>query len=507
MQNNISDIEINDGIDSKYMIELYNEYLGAFFTEIFSSGIIPDIDEKLLQTYLSNPDKYQKELENIGMYYYISNGDIFQLLNTVKTLPTLNYKINSVDESKQYDKNLSKCNAILKKTKHKTLTRDLLMQLITSGTLVGIWLDSGSDVYFYTFDDLKLCFPAFRRNGNFVAWVDLKGLESMSDVNRMIFCESLNPYITISMYEKYIEKHDENHRYIELPQERTCVLRTNVLKRNQSMGIPWATQSLYAMSHKKKLKDLEKSVSNRIINSIAIVQLGNKENTAKDLNPKAKKNVLSGVKSGLERSNTSGLSVVGLPDWASIDMLEIKNGDIALGEEKFKSTNDDISMSTGLSNSLFTGSGANYAISKLNLELIYDRISIELESIEQEVYDKVFNLILPKNAFGKYNMVYSKEMPLTNKEKIDLLFKLHNSEGFALKPVIDLIDDVTFEEYITQSIHELKDMGLQNKIKPYQSSFTTSGDGSDDNGRPNIEDGDLENESTIRNKENLGNEQ
>lgn len=502
-----TEFETDEDTNMKDLINIYNEFIGSFNTDLFSSGIIKEIDEDQLKTYLANPDKYQKELEKISQYYYISNESIFQLLNMPKILPTLNYKINSDDKSKQYDKNLNKCDTSLKQIKHKTLTRDIISQLITTGTVVGVWLNGNDNPYFYTFDCLDYIFPAYRRCGEWIAWIDLSYLDSMDEFNKKIFCDSLNPYLTIEMYNKYKESNKVEDKYIELPEERTCILRTNTLKRNQRFGIPWATVGLNSILHKKKLKDMEKNISNKVMNAIAILQLGNKETPNLDINKNAKSKVYSGVKDGLDKNTKTALSVIGIPDWASLEMLEIKNSNIALDSKKFDSINSDISVGIGLSQGLFNGQNSNFASLKLNLEIFNKRVAVLLENIEQELYQKFFNLILPKNVKDKYSLIYDKDIALTKKERIEILTKLHTSEGFSLKALVDEVDGLNFDEYITQSIHELEDLELQNKIKPYQSAYTSNGDTNEANGRPSIEDGDLENESTIRNKENLGNEQ
>lgn len=507
MQNFTNDFEVNEDTKMKDLVNIYNDFTGSFNTELFNDGIVNEIDETTLQRYLANPDKYQKELESLSMYYYISNGDIFQLLEMPRILPTLNYSINSDDNSKQYEKNLKKCNDILRRTKHKTLTRDLISQVITAGTLTAVWLGEKDNFYLYVFDSLEFIFPSYRRNGDWVIWMDLNYLDNMSELNRKIFCDSLYPCLSLDLYEKYKKSNDTKDRYIELPQERSVVLRTRTLKRNQRFGIPWSSSSFKSISHKKKLKDMEKNVSNKVMNAIAILQLGNKENSNVSLGKGLKQKVYTGVKDGMDKNTKSALSVIGIPDWASIEMLDIKNGDIALNPKKYEGINSDISISTGLSQALLNGTGSNYASTKLNLDIFYKRIAILLEDIESEVYSKLFNLLLPNGVKDQYFMVYDKEMPLTLKEKIESLSKLHFQEGMSLKAVIDLIDGVDFSTYIKDTLYEQDVMKLKEKIKPFQSAYTSTGDNSesDDNGRPSIDDGDLENESTIRNKGSDGN--
>lgn len=503
MQKKTSDFETNENIGIEDLLSAFNEFVGSFNSDIFSAGIVEEISEEQLKTYMANPDKYQKELEKITQYYYISNGDIFQLLDLVKTLPTLNYKLVSEDESDQNEKNLKKCNAMLKKIRYKTLTRDIISQLISSGTVVGIWLGKKNNPYFYTFNDLKQVFPSHRKNGRWVALYDISYLEGLDDAKRNVVLNSLHPYVNESMYNAYLK--DSSKRYVELPDSRTVVLRTHTLFRNQPLGLSWALQSLFPLIHKKRLTDMEKNVANRVLNGIALLMLGNKDFPNTKLSKAVKKKVHDGVKTGLEKSKKDGVSVLTVPDWGSLTFPEIKNSDIALGEEKYKSVNLDLSTSSGVSSTLLTGSGGNYASAKMNLEILYKKIAVLLEDIE-EIYNILFNIILPAKNKDQYYLEFDKQMPIDEKTKIDLLMNLHRSEGFSLKSVIDEIPGLTFDEYIRQSLYEQKDMKLHEKIKPYASSFT-GGKTEEENkgGRPENKE-DL-NDSTIRNKENLGNDQ
>ncbi|QWU14428.1 hypothetical protein SAMN04487895_101740 [Paenibacillus sophorae] len=481
----------------------YEEYLSTFvegfMSQIFSSGIIDEIDIKKLQSYFANPDKYQNELEKIAQYFYIASAEVFQLFELVKILPTLNHKINVFDKNKNYEKNLSICNKFLYKIKHKTLTRDILMQEITAGTLVGMWLGEKKRFHPYIFDDLKYIFPAYRKNGDWIAVIDLEWFTSMKEDERKIQFENLKPYVTEAMYENFLtDKSNTDLKYIELPQERTFILRTHTTKRNQRLGINWSTTGLFDLIHKSKLKNMEKSVANKIINAIAVLTIGSSDNNGENSNlklkPTIKKKIHNGVKAALEKNQSSGVTVVSVPDYASIDFPDMKSE--ALDPKKFESVNNDIQSSYGLSSAVLNGAGGNFASAKLNLETMYKRIAVLLEDIEQEVYGKLFNLILSSADSDNYVMEYDKQMPISGDKRLDALFKLH-SEGFAVKHIVDSLDGIQFDDFINQSLYESEVMKLIEKIKPYQTSYTTN---SNTNGRDAIDDSSLENENTIKSR-------
>jgi hypothetical protein len=477
-----------------------NTYVEGFFSNMFSNGIIDEVDMETLKKYFANPDDHQKEIENLAQYYYISSAEVHQLFELVESLPTLNYKIDAFDKGKNFDKNISLCNKIMHKVKHKTLTRDILKQEVTAGTLVGIWLGNKDKPYPYIFDNLKYIFPAYRRNGDWVVKVDLAWLKEMPEYNREMQIENLSPYITRAIYNKYEEDSTKN-QYVELPQDRTFVLRTHTLKRNQNLGNSWATVGLYDVLHKKKLKDVERSIANKIINAIAVLTIGSDKYEA-ETNTKLpvplKKKIHSGVKAAMEKNQSNGITVVTIPNFAKLDFPDVKVD--GLDGKKFEHINTDIQSAYGVSGAVLNGSGGNHASAKINIDTFYKRIGVMLESIEQEVYGKLFNLVLPKNQEDNLSMTYDKEAPLSLKEKVDILIRL-NDKGWSIKHVVDQISDVSWDSYLKQTLYETEELKLQEKIKPYMQSSTMSS--KDGTGRPSIDD--PENDNTIRSKTGDGN--
>lgn len=487
------------------MVNDYQSYVSTFasgfITKLFSQGIINEVDSETLKKYFANPDEFQKEIEDLAQYYYISSAEVHQLFELIEALPTLNYKIDSFEKTKNHEKHIAILNKTLHKIKHKRLSRDLLKQNTTAGTLVGIWLGDKNNPYPYIFDDIKHIFPSDRRNGEWVVVLDMNWFKGMSDSYRESQLRNLSPYVTKSTYEQFLK--DSTKQYVELPMDRTFVLRTGTLKRNQGLGTSWVTPGLYDVLHKKKLKDVERSIANKIINAVAVLTIGvNGDEKYSDLTnlklPKAiKQKVHSGVKSALEKNQQNGVTVVTIPDFAKIEFPDIKAD--GLDGKKFDHINGDIQSAYGLSGSLLNGEGGNFATAKLNLDTVYKRLGVLLEDIEQEVYQKLFNLVLPSSQKDNFKLEYDKETPLTLKEKIDILSKL-NDKGWSTKHLVDNIAGISWESYLEQTIYETDELKLQEKVKPYQSSFTMNGEGA---GRPSDE-GSV-NENTIKSKTTDGN--
>lgn len=486
--------------DATKQVNTYQDFsqnmIEGFVIKAFNDGIVKEVKSEDLVKWFTNPDQYHKELENVAQYFYISNGDIFQQFDLTKVLPTLNYKIDTYDKNKSYEKNIVLINKTLNKVKYRGLTRDLVSQEITAGTLVAMWLGDKKNPYLYTFDNLEYVFPAYRKNGEWIAWLDLEWFNNMRENERDTIWNNLSPFVTESDYENFC-KDSQNYRYIELPQERTIVLRTHTLKRNQRLGIPWATQGLMDISHKKKLKDMEIAIANKIIRAVAILKLGNEKTP--DPPKQLKQKVVAGVKNALSDNEKIGTPVIAIPEWSDLEFNDTKAD--ALDPKKFETINSDINSSLGTGGTMKDGTGGTFASGKINFEIFYRKIAVLLEDIEDQVYGKLLQLILPQSYAYDYRIVFDKEPPLSLKDKIDILMKLNTSFGLSLKAVIDCIFDIDFKEYLDQSIYEQEVLKIPERIKPYASSYTSSGQ--DNGGRPQNDNGD--NTNTEASKANDGN--
>lgn len=475
----------------------------AFSSGMYNDGVYSDVNIKTLHKWMNSPEEYKDKLSRYAMYQYLYNGDIRQMLDLMVNLSDLEFEIKTLKTNKKDDTYTLSIKRCLKQVNHKRLTRDILMQLLTTGTLVGLWV--GRDTtkskeypYLMIFDNLTYFYPYRRRGGKWTVACDLSYFDTISDTTeRRLQIESLSPYITLADYDKY-KRNGDIAKIKELPIERSVCLRVGVNKRNQRFGTSVVLPVLDDIKHKEKLRNLEKVASNKVIQSIATLTLGihDSESTYKKLGEKLTKSVFESVKRGLQNNEEGDSCVVGLPEWAKLEYPTIKTD--VLDPEKMTSINEDISNGTGISRTLTNGVGGNYAAAKLNLDIIYKKIGVILEDIETEVYTKMIQLILPNSVKDDYYLEYNKNAPLTNKERADIYYKLV-SLGYSLRPLIELIGK-DFNEYIENSIYEIEELGLREKIAPPASSYTLSDSG--DSGRPQTT-GET-NESTISSKSNDG---
>lgn len=468
----------NNPLERDLSPEEIQAIINNYSSDIANNGLLKDVSLEDLQRYLSNPILNNKNLQKYAMYQYITEGDVFELFDLTRVLPNLNYNIKSFKPIKSDEKRILDSRKCISELNHKELTRDIVSQLISCGTVCGLIVGrneqkSKDNPYVVLFNDLECFFPGRRVGGKWTVWCDLSYFTNSTDIDyKMDLLDNLSPYITEKDIKKYQQKNDVRYRYIELPIDRSVCLRTHTLRRNQRFGIPWNTQSIYNLKHKQKLRNLEKNVANKVINSVAILTIGDETNGWKKLGTKLTKSIFESVKKGLEKSSENESSqIVGLPEFANLKWADTNPHD-ALDPEKIESISDDVTMDTGFARGLITGKDTTYAVANLNLEIFFKRISELLENVEIEVYNKILKIILPKSVSDNYYFEYEKELPLSKKDRIGYLKQLSDN-GYSIKYVIESLG-LDFNEYIEQSKFEIEELKLRDIIIPPQLSYTST---------------------------------
>lgn len=490
---NVSSTSYKDNSLDDYV----QDYVEGWISENIGSGAFKEVTNEDIKKYLANPNTYYNEIANLIKYQQIANGNMYQLHTILTGLPSLNYKLNCFDVDKATkDKDLNTLNKGLSKIRYKKLAREVMSQSHSDGTTVSIWLGNKENMYLHVFSNLSYIFPAFRRKGEWVCYVDMEWLSNMEESERIYIYEELSPYITEADYNNYL-RDESTYKYKELPTDRTHVSRFNTMSRNQRLGIPTGTQLLNDINHKETLKALEKSISDKIINTIPVLTIGDDNTPNEKIPKKLRRAIGDSVVKVLRNSFTNGkIGMITLPEYSKIEWKKADGLD-ALDDKKYTSINSDISTDMGISTALTNGTG-NGSTAKYNLDCIYRRIGVYLEEIDG-LFQKYCNLMLGASA-KNYLFELEKETPLTKKEQLDALTKLH-TEGFSVKSVVDMIPSIDYKSYIDQSINEHKS-GMYDIITPPKTSSTLSA--SDvESGAPKNEDPDSE-ETIIAQDKDIG---
>lgn len=458
--------------------DFVSDYIEGYVGNLYADGITEDLNEETLLEWLSNPDAYWQDIQNYMAYLFYSDGNIHQLYTIIRTLPDLNYSIEVIDNSKSSnEKNLTTIRQTLKKVKYKELCRDILSQLCVNGTVICTWLGEKKNPYLHVFSKNQYVFPKYRLNGEWVAVIDLAWFDNMDEEGeRVLWFDLLKGILSESDYNAYLaDTSSKEKRYVELPVETTKVLRINTIYRDQRLGVPMGTTYLNDYLHKKNFLNLEKTLVNKVIRNIATLTIGNEKTPYLEINKTVRKKVANGVFNTLKKTISSDATpLVVIPEWAKMEFAKI-DGLEGLDGDKYVEVNNSISKDLGIPMPMLTGMEGNTASMKYSYIFLYKRLGEMLEQIE-DVFNKLFYVLLGKNS-DNYWMVFDKKMPLDSEKALSALQSLH-AEGFAVKPIIDMLPEVEFQQFIDQSIYEQESLQLYEQIKPPATSYTMSGDDS-----------------------------
>lgn len=486
----------------------YTTLYGNLFADgLFRSGIIKDVTPEQLQRYFASPDTYQDVIYDIANYYYVINAEIHQLFDNIESLPRLNYTLSAFERDGIEDKNILKLKKALHTVDHKRLTRDILKQTASYGNVIGVWLGKGVDTYAYIFNDLCYIKNAYRTlKGKWQIIVDANFFYDKQKEEYLPMLKEFKPLMSDEDYNLLIKG---DLKEFPLPIERTINISTGKLNRNQFIGTSWITPVMFDVLHKRKLKDVEQTIANTILNAVAVLTLGSFEgkekdnsggNLARDYNkipPKLIGDIHARVKESIASGAKEGMSMVTLPNFAKLDFPKISSDGLDGG--KFNQTNSDITKGLGLSGTVMNGEGANYNSAKLNLEIFYTKLAVILEEVEY-AYQLMFDLVLPSKYKGNYYMRYAKDMPLPVKERIQHLKGLYD-KGWSARTYIEELG-YDFDVLLAETREELA-MEINKNLIPPPTSYTQPND-LENNGRPSVDDSDTESENTIRTRETQG---
>lgn len=481
-----------------------NDFVDGFIMELQDN--VKKIKLSTLQEWFSNPDEYMEKINNLLTYYYIIDGSVSQLYDLFYSLPELNYTIKCYEKTDSYNEDIIKIKKYLDKNiNHKKLTRDLLIQLSHEGTVLGTWLGNKKEPYFHVFNNLKYIYPYGIYKNNMVGVYDLDYIDTLTEEQKKAEFNTLNPFINQKVYNKWKNCSDSNKarelQLVVLPPEKSLVARIRTLSRNQRLGLPYGTSAIVDLQHKQKLKDLERTMADKIMRALAVVKFTSKDSNDKVVKESVQKRVFKGVKQVLEQSTSeNAITVIGLPDFAKFEYPEIKGGEDILKPDKYNSINNDITTSTGISSVLSNGTGGNYASAGMSLDMIYKKLGGALEQIEV-IYNQLIVILLGKKKGNNYHFEYIKDTPLSKKDKLATLQKL-SDKGYAIRPLLEMVG-VDFESYIEESTYEIEVLKLRERIIPSLTSNTVSSSDINNGGRPTKDDS--INDSTISSKGQNGN--
>lgn len=464
-----------------------------------------DVKLQDLYTLLRNPYNNMKRIRDTSRYMSNKYGIIRDILRTMRSLPNLNYHLawSSYDDIELIKENEKIVYDFLDEINVKKACRDSIYEVCEIGTIV-MCNRNNKYIQFLDLDELKI---DKQRNGKWIVEYDLEcisnGSQNIKEIQNKI--NSLPKEITLRKYNLYKSK-GEDYRYVELSD---CEVINIDSIRNNPYGLPFSFSAWSSILQKDLISKAERSVIDRMIKQILILQVENLNKGTSNEKPPPKEvidmyfNELSRVVLSKEKGrktatvDESGVGLATLPYFLKLDSLDVDTNFIP--KEMYEKVNDDIYDNLGVSQALISGKGSNYSSSQVNIEKIFKYIFSILEDFESVINTYIKKLI-PNNLRCKF--YFERTSSLDRNKYISSYKDLYMQTG----NIIPWIESITGQPYhYTVSMKHYQDKVLRTKdlFQPAANAFTQSG--KDKNvGRPTSENDD--NANTNKSKSNGSND-
>ena len=236
----------------------------------------------------------------------------------------------------------------------------------------------------------------------------------------------------------------KNGNYITLDQYNTYHI-----KRRGSMyagwGIPYLSRSFSAIASKRRLRALDDSTIEGIINSITIFKIGDK-----DLPKTWEPGRLNAFANLIKNPQASVTAVWGF----DVDYIHISpNGEVLNFGDRYKDCNTDISHALGIPMAIITGSGEKAGDVWASILFLIERLEAFREEYKSFVEDEV-SKIMKENGFSKEKPKVRFIKPKINKEDIQNIVLAYYDRGLISKESALEQIGVSIDEEVTKRERE-----------------------------------------------------
>lgn len=460
-----------------------------------SSSIKISIDEilKYHQNPYDNIDKIQRASKFLTNKY----GILRDVVRMAYSLPTLKYSLQwssygKTGRNKLHDK---KVKDFLKNINVVKLSRDILQQTVLLGTTVTC-LRAGKYVQFLDLEDIII---RTQRNGRWIVEYDLKSLDVITDTNlKVSTINSLPDEITVQAYNQYKKTRDDSKRYVEIS---NCHVISIDNSRHSPYGLPLTMGSWLPLAQKDIIDNVERSVADRLIKQILILSVGDFQEGKPAPKPmiegyfKEVSNLIQQKEGNFKRKSDNGTGVIALPKFMDLEALKIDT--TLFKKDLYDKINDDVYNALGISKSLISGGGGNYASASVNSEKFFSFIFTIIEQIET-VIDDYLTDIIPKTI--DCEIKFDQTTTLDKQRIIDDKKEIFMQMGIAQPYIEAVFGENSFQALLEQATYEKKELKTESVLYPPQNAYTMSGKDS-----KNKNDDNIDNENTEKTKNDNGN--
>lgn len=487
---------------TELMVSSYSSTIESVWNGFEMSEIFKDIDSQTLRKYQSNPVKYNPQLRKLSLYWYGQKGilsktyDLYRNLHSLRSSTSI---FNPYEED--MDERLNDIKMFDFRILKKDMLRDIIFQVAVEGTCLGYIRGNSLDKKYIQILDLEYYIARNLKNGIWQIEVDLYKFatgsnkssintpsdHTLTEKELMPIDELSNQPIEVRRaYARLINKSknardnsskiNKETRYYKINIDKTFVIK-NMAKHNERVGRPLGLPAFDDLLHKELIRATEDAMIDRIINTMLVVKLGETGKDGFHPTDPQRKALAKEIKKAITNNNITGLKLIGLPYWATIDQLKV---DLSLFDKtKYEAIDNDIAISLGVQGMFGGDKQQTFASADLSLKILFSNIFSILEQIENNLFNYQYNYILKtpeQNSIVMRKFVRTTDM---NDDKLIDAYKDMMAMGGSIKKYFDAIGDIDFEEFVAQTKYEHDILKLEEVLIPYLTSYTAT-----DTGRP-----------------------
>lgn len=494
--------KINEGlyVDPEYKIE--DEYASlSGFTHQTQRVVVrePTMDD--IKRYLRNPYAQLNKIRETSAYLTNKHGIIKDVLRMFRSMPTLKYRLGWGFSPEQHanKENNQKVQDFLDRINVVEFVRDGMWETAEQGTVVTV-LRNESYVQFLPLEELRI---NKQTNGKWDVEYDLINLNQYDTKELKRRIESLPDEVTLSKYIRYrkgaSKDKDEENRYVKIKNSHVVKMDG---KRNMPYGLPLTMGAWTAILQKEIISNTERSVADRIIKQILVVQGGYydaekkqpiKIGTLRRYFEEITKAMQSQESSGSKGSSTGGIATLAIPHYLGLDTLDVNTK--LFEKELYDKINNDIYENLGVSPALVAGLEGNYASANANNEKFFSFIASTIEKFEAVVNDYIALIVDGEQG---HDITFERATVLDKQAEIDRNKEFYMQTGNPKPWIESLYGSGSFEPILEQTRYQKEVLKIEEVFYPAQNAHTSSGDITKQQ-NPN-------NDNTDKNNTNNGNE-
>jgi len=488
----------------------------------YGLSILEDLEPKEIVALVRDPMAHNKELRDLSLLLYATNGSYTNTVDYMCSLPTLDYVIVPFGNNQtKRKKNKPLMESTLKTIRHKEVIRDMLWKGMVEGAA------------YYYFEDVERPLPKQKTMSD----IDVENIIEINDIGKNAYCHALpadytkivgiknNSYViafNLDYFDQRLENADmavkkwpkeirdawnarhkgkqvDAKNWVVLDNTKTMVLKIRS-KREERYGRPLVLAAIRDILYKDYFTDTKRGILDDLNNRVIYEVFPEGQVKGRSsLTEKQQKAQHDTIKDAIFRKNTKGgTNFFSVAAGTKLDSLDTQNTDL-FDEKNENNINDNVSLDLGIASALLNGVGSGaYASQLLNIKLVASEVFQWIEQITEEL-NKVINYNIIKDYKNRCEVRYLPITHVTREEMVGFASKLYTQGkgSLAFWAAASGVSPEVFEAMLDYELEE----DWENKYPVHKTSFTQSAD-DNEGGRPET---DNPAENTIRSQANDGN--